>query len=325
MHKRESSVHDFLLSSIGVVTMCALAGSGLESPPASASDQSADSSSRNRHRDEPQIESRSSPIAITNDDKFVWSVNPDNNSVSVFRVANDANKKLAEIEVGEEPWCVAIKPEDEDRDHHDRGHKDKHHDDDEAKVYVTNMVSGTVSVIDPEKLHVIKTIKVGTEPFGCALSPDGRKLYVTNQSENTVSVISTRFDRVVDTIEHVGPKPHGIAITPDGDKIYVTQLLSVRPGPNEARPRTQSEGADDGRVGRVTVIDGHWNKVVRTVVLNPILVAPFFQSDGNTLGREPLTTTFDNRTSAFPEHERWRQLRAGRREALQHQPVRVGI
>ena len=33
----------------------------------------------------------SSPIAITSDDKFVWSVNPDNNSVSVFKVAGDAN------------------------------------------------------------------------------------------------------------------------------------------------------------------------------------------------------------------------------------------
>src|SRR5262249_51781241 len=53
----------------------------------------------------------SSPIAITSDDKFVWSVNPDNNTVSVFNVASDANVKLAEVPVGVEPWCVALTPD----------------------------------------------------------------------------------------------------------------------------------------------------------------------------------------------------------------------
>ena len=56
-----------------------------------------------------------SPIAITSDNKFVWSVNPDNNSVSVFLVAEDAHKKVAEIPVGTEPWCVAITPPEKDR------------------------------------------------------------------------------------------------------------------------------------------------------------------------------------------------------------------
>src|SRR5262245_42023203 len=66
---------------------------------------------------------RSSPIAITNDNQFVWSVNPDNNSVSVFNVAGDVDQKVAEVPVGAEPWCVAITPND-------------------AKVYVTGMVAG---------------------------------------------------------------------------------------------------------------------------------------------------------------------------------------
>jgi len=243
---------------------------------------------------------RSSPIAITSDNKFVWSVNPDNDTVSVFRVAKDANKKVAEIPVGKEPWCVAIAPgKHEGRDSRRR----KHHDDDdeEVKVYVTNMVSGTVSVIDAEKKRVVKTIRVGTEPFGCALTPDGERLYVANQSSETVSVIDTMRDRVVNTIEDVGTKPHGIAITADGKKVYVTQLLSERPAPGDPRPLTQSEGADNGRVGRVTVIDAHSNHVINTVILNPLPnVGDAFRSDGNTLAREPLTVVFDNVTGAFP-------------------------
>ena len=73
---------------------------------------------------------------------------------------------------------------------------------------------------------MIDTIKVGTEPFGCALTPDGRRLYVANQSSDTVSVIrhrdatgSSRRSR------HVGAKPHGIAISADGKKVFVTQFL----------------------------------------------------------------------------------------------------
>ncbi len=244
----------------------------------------------------------SSPIAITDDDKFVWSVNPDNDSVSVFRVAKDHNRKVAEIAVGKEPWCVAIKPR---RDKRDGDHKRWwwHDRDDDAKVYVANMASGTVSVIDEKKYKVIDTIKVGTEPFGCALSPDGRRLYVANQSSADVSVIDTKRDRVVKTIERVGTKPHGIAVTADGKKVYVTQLLSERPAPDETRPRTKTEGADDGRVGRVTVIDATSHDVVKRVLLRP-LAATGFLSDGSTLGREPLSApnppVFDNVTGAFP-------------------------
>src|SRR2546425_4886451 len=61
----------------------------------------------------------SGPIALTDDDRFLWVVNPDNNSVSVIEVGGDANAKIAEIPVGEDPTSVAI------------GSKDK-------RVFVTN-------------------------------------------------------------------------------------------------------------------------------------------------------------------------------------------
>jgi YVTN family beta-propeller protein len=251
--------------------------------------------------DAQQSATNSSPIAITSDNKFVWSVNPDNDSVSVFRVANDTNKKVAEIRVGKEPWCVAITLPEE---RHDSG-KSHRDDDEDGKVFVTNMVSGTVSVIDRKKRKVVDTIKVGTEPFGCALTPDGRKLYIANQSSETVSVIDTKWNRVIKTIKEVGTKPHGIAITADGRKVYVTQLLSERPAAGDPRPLTQSEGSDNGRVGRVTVIDAHTDHVIKTVILNPLPnVGDAFKSDGNTLAREPLTNppppVFDNVTGAFP-------------------------
>ncbi len=228
----------------------------------------------------------SSPIAITSDDRFVWSVNPDNNSVSLFRVRNDANVRVKEIEVGQEPWCVAITPDDK-------------------KVYVANMVSGTVSVIDAESRKVKKTIKVGTEPFGCALRPDGRRLFVANQSSNDISVINTNTDAVIKTIKGIGVKPHGIAISANGRLVFVTEFLSRRRF-SDGRPLTQSEGADDGRLGRVRVLDGRNLTTLGVVTLRPLAnVGDAFRSDGNTLEREPLTTppaapVFDNITGAFP-------------------------
>jgi YVTN family beta-propeller protein len=225
----------------------------------------------------------SSPIAITSDNQFVWSVNPDNNSVSLFNVLNDANQKLAEVRVGTNPWCVAITPNN-------------------TKVYVSNQGSGTVSVINAATRRVVKTITVGTEPFGCVLNPAGTRLYVANFSSESVTVINTATDTVFSTIKIglQGTKPRSLAVTADGTKLYVTQFLSDRPSPTETRPLTQTEGADDGRVGRVFVIDAVHNRLVKTIVLNPIPVAAFFQSDGDTLARQPLTGVFDNPTTAFP-------------------------
>jgi YVTN family beta-propeller protein len=227
--------------------------------------------------------SNSSPIAITSDNRFVWVVNPDNDSVSVIDVGGDLNQKIKEIQVGDEPQCVTITPDDK-------------------TVYVTNMISGTVSVIDAKSQQVIATIHVGTEPFGCALTNDGKKLYVANFSSDDVSVINTSTNQVVRTISNVGPKPRGIAIT-GGSKVFVTQfLVQLR---NDGRSVLEKEGRDDGKEGRVTVISTESDAVIGTIVLNPIADVGF-KSNGSTLDRIPLrfdangNQIFDTVTGAFP-------------------------
>src|ERR1043166_4502163 len=69
----------------------------------------------------------STPIALTSDDRFVWVVNPDNDSVSIIEVGGDVNAKSSEISVGKDPQRVAITPDD-------------------RKGYVTNQRSGPASV-----------------------------------------------------------------------------------------------------------------------------------------------------------------------------------
>jgi len=220
----------------------------------------------------------SSPIALTSDDKFIWVVNPDNNTVSVLEVGGDLNVKRKEIKVGKEPRCVAITP-------------------DNKTVYVTNMESGTVSVINAVTRLKKKDIKVGAEPFGCAVTPDGLKLYVANYSNDSVSVIDTFTNRVIKTIQNVGPKPRGIAITANGSQVYVTQFLAQLR--NDARPVSEKEGRDDGKEGRVTIINTATNVVAGTVVLNP-LANVGFKSDGSVLDRLNPDGVFDFDTGAFP-------------------------
>ena len=49
-----------------------------------------------------------------------------------------------------------------------------------TKVYVANLGSNTVSVIDTATNTVTDTVNVGSYPRGVAVNPDGKKVYVTN-------------------------------------------------------------------------------------------------------------------------------------------------
>src|SRR5437867_281342 len=118
---------------------------------------------------------RSTTIDLTSDETRLVVVNREANSLSIIQVkdanGNDVANKLAEIAVGQEPRCVAVHPTD-------------------RAAYVTNAISGTVSVVDLVQGREVQQIRVGTEPRGCALTPDGSLLYVANHTEGTVSMLA---------------------------------------------------------------------------------------------------------------------------------------
>lgn len=160
--------------------------------------------------------SRSTTIALTSDERRLVVVNREANSLSIIRVrnarGNDVAVKIAEIPVGLEPRCVALSPDD-------------------RLAFVTNGVSGTVSVVNLRRSRVVATIAVGTEPRGCALTPNGQALYVANHTEGTVSIVRTDSRTVVGTV-HVGRNPTALAITNDGDgddtdeTVFVTDIFA---------------------------------------------------------------------------------------------------
>jgi YVTN family beta-propeller protein len=212
----------------------------------------------------------SSPLVLDPNDQLLLVVNPDNNTLTGFNVGNDNYQKLFEVPTGKEPQSVALS-------------KDK------TKAYVANAVDGTVSVHSGGTYGFVKTVLVGTEPWAVALTPNGRFAYVANSSSNTVSVINTDTDHVVRTIYNVGIRPRAIAITNDGDtddsdeKVYVTSFLA------QYRPGQIKPGADDGKVGLVSVISTQTNVVENTIQLQP-LADTGFRSNGSALAKAPPTT-----------------------------------
>ena len=72
-------------------------------------------------------------------------------------------------------------------------------------AYVTNINSGSVSVIDIDKEEVVKIIPCGSGTEGIDITPDGKEIWVTNHRDNTIVVIDT------DTY-------HNLALIPTGNE-----------------------------------------------------------------------------------------------------------
>jgi YVTN family beta-propeller protein len=193
----------------------------------------------------------SSPIAISADNKLVWSVNPADNSVSVIRT--DTNTLIKNINVGEEPQSVALDP-------------------DNDFAYVANAAGSSVTVIriikaDPDAFQAEVDrlvgrdgrLTTGSEPWNIVVSPDGRRVFVANSGQDTITVIDAKHHKIIghvnlrnsgcndpDRNRHF--QPRGLAVTQDSTKLYVTRFLSFTQAGG-------AQGVDTGREGVVCRLD----------------------------------------------------------------------
>jgi YVTN family beta-propeller protein len=214
---------------------------------------------------------RSTSIALTSDEQFVVVVNREANSVSIIQVkdknGNDVSNKIAEIPVGEEPRCVAVHPSN-------------------RAAYVTNAISGTVSVVDLNLRTEVAELQVGTEPRGCALTPNGSLLYVANLTEGTVSIIDTShpLHPVVSANKvQVGGRPWAIAITDAGtnkasdDTVFVTDAFAeLNPAFSDPVFDGNGEARDQGKQGVVHAFPaGSVNPPITKITLAPLADSGF--------------------------------------------------
>lgn len=91
---------------------------------------------------------------------------------------------------------------------------------DEKKIYVANIGSGSVTVIDVAK-DEIKQIETDDGCEGMDITPDGKYVWVGNRAADNISVIDTKTDTVIETVPCKG-FPIRVKATPDGKHVLVS-------------------------------------------------------------------------------------------------------
>lgn len=91
-------------------------------------------------------------------------------------------------------------------------------------AYVTNIASGSISVIDLERDEVIKIIAVGVGRKGLDITPDGTELWVSNTNIDVVKVIDTNTYEVIKTIG-TGEEPLKLKFTNNGKQCLLTNAI----------------------------------------------------------------------------------------------------
>lgn len=117
---------------------------------------------------------------------------------------------LTEVVVGPGPEGVAVHPHD-------------------GTIYVANQEDGTLMTIDPERLEVRHTLRLGDTPVRATFSGDGRLCLVSNRLSNDVSVIAHRWEGATEQPQPweikripVGRWPGQIVFDPDDSRAWVT-------------------------------------------------------------------------------------------------------
>ena len=148
----------------------------------------------------------------------IWSVNQDNDSVSVFDVVT--RSRIAEIPVGKSPEGLAIAP---------NGH-----------AWVTNTESATLSIISGSSLSVVQTVTLarGSRPYAVVFDPDGSDAWVS--CEGTGKLLRFAPATAVQTSSlDVGLNARHLSVTSDGARVFVSRFITPRlPGEDTASVTT---------------------------------------------------------------------------------------
>lgn len=198
---------------------------------------------------------------------LVFTAVREENVVSVFDA--DSQRQLARIPTGDQPIQVILSPDGE-------------------RLFVSNLASRDITVIQTSTFEVLERIEVDAEPLDLALSPDGRFVYVANSGSGSLTTIDLEtgaVDRIA--LNSVLDGPFGVVAVGSPPVIYYSdlgrhQVVGVRPDGSEIarlnlpnRPRSLA-ASPDGRwlyassfgSGNLSIIDVAQNQIAATVELS---------------------------------------------------------
>ncbi|MCK5940790.1 MAG: YncE family protein, partial [Planctomycetes bacterium] len=182
------------------------------------------------------------PVRVSADGSRLFVVDTVGDHPSVFDLRDPSQPFLiAEIPVGLDPVSVQPRTRDE--------------------VWVVNLLSDSVSIVDVRSRRVIDTIRVVDEPSDVVFA--GGKAFVSAATVDEVFVFDATTRAPLGSIAVFGKDPRALAVSPDGSKVYAvvqrsgngTTILpdDVAPAPpaptNPALPAAPQQGlivrADD--------------------------------------------------------------------------------
>ena len=88
-------------------------------------------------------------------------------------------------------------------------------------IFVTNVQSNSISLIDKKNLKLEKNIKVGSWPYQVAFDNINKRAFVSNQRSNSISVIDLNIHENVKTLNDICEYPEGIDISYDENLVVI--------------------------------------------------------------------------------------------------------
>src|SRR5262245_15530571 len=247
----------------------------------------------------PAVPSWSSPIAMSLDNKLVWSVNPADDSVSVIRT--DKNTVVKKIKVGDEPQGLALDPSNR------YAYVANAAGNSLTVIRITNAKPGSCKAAPDTRFGKKGAIVTGAEPWNVVASPNGKRVYVANSGQDTITVLDVAKRKVVgyvnlatslcnlpDRNRHF--QPRGMAITKDSKRLYVTRFLSFT-------TQGGQQATDTGHSGLVCRLDltpsasGLGAKVAFAITLSPRVTG--FNIDSTGDGVPDATSAFPNQLQSI--------------------------
>lgn len=140
------------------------------------------------------------PIRVSADGTRLYALNVPDARLAIYSLADpDRPILLREVAVGLEPVSVTERQGNE--------------------VWVAELLSDTVSIVDVEAGEVVAVLQTGDEPSDVAFA--GGKAFVTCASEDAVRIYDAASRAPLGTVAIFSKHPRALAVSPDGDRVWV--------------------------------------------------------------------------------------------------------
>ncbi len=142
------------------------------------------------------------PLDLTPDGAKLLAVNTANNTLEVFDVGLDGSLvNVDSIPVGHDPVSVRARTN--------------------TEVWVANVISDTVSIVDLELAAVVRTLQTENEPSDIVFAGNPQRAFVSTAERESVQVFDLAdLDASPTEVLLVGEQPRALAVSNDGSTVY---------------------------------------------------------------------------------------------------------